>query len=49
MKEPAEEMCIDDLQKDKRMVANIIEVARSGLNVRSNDDCKLVPIGIHKI
>jgi hypothetical protein len=42
MKELAKEMCIDDLQKDKRMIADIIEAARSDLDVRSNGDCKLV-------
>lgn len=47
MKELVEEMCIDDLQKD--MVVDIIEVARNSLDVKSNGDCKLVPIGIHKI
>jgi hypothetical protein len=47
MKELAEEMCIDDLQKD--MAADKIEAARSSLDVRSNGDYKLVPIEIHKI
>jgi hypothetical protein len=47
MKELAKEMCINDLQKD--MVADIIEATRSGLDVRLNGDCKLIPIEIHKI